>query len=150
MAGNRNTFIVVPNDVTDAVQLHRFLSRLVEQLDVAFGVRSTTPFATASTVTSATSELASILGTEIEQVNSDLTLSLSSLGARTTTVEADILELESNLGNPAIADSSLPSLTFSATYVKTEADALAAQVQTLQSTVNTMLNRLRDAKIIGA
>lgn len=155
MAVNRNTFIAVPNDVTNPTELHRFLSRLIEKLDVAFGERSNTPFVTANTLTSVTNELTSIIGTTAEGLSSDISAftttantSLSSLAASITVLESDVTVLEANLNKPAISDSSLPILTFSATYTKTEVEDLAAQVQTLQATVNTILSRLRDANIL--
>lgn len=41
-----STFIQVPHDVVDAISLKRFLVKLVEQLDIAFGNRGTTSFLT--------------------------------------------------------------------------------------------------------
>lgn len=43
MAGN--TFIAIPPNIADPVNLKRFLNLLVEKLDVAFGNRGTSPFA---------------------------------------------------------------------------------------------------------
>lgn len=43
MAGN--TFIQLPPDITDTVVLRRFLAKLVEQLDIAFGNRGDGAFA---------------------------------------------------------------------------------------------------------
>jgi len=50
MAGNI-TLINVPRDVSNKEVLSRFLSRLVEQLDIAFGYRAQHPFAGATEVT---------------------------------------------------------------------------------------------------
>lgn len=46
----RSTFITVPADVTNPEELRRFLTRLIEQLDLAFGERSTSPFAKVSSL----------------------------------------------------------------------------------------------------
>ena len=55
-----NSFIAVPPDATDnPIALRRFLLRLIEQLDVAFGNRGTDAFRRSS-------EIASIYGTKAE------------------------------------------------------------------------------------
>ncbi len=47
MVGNNNsTFIQLPSDVTNPMELRRFLDKLVEQLDVAFGNRGDGSFVT--------------------------------------------------------------------------------------------------------
>jgi len=48
VASNRNSFIAIPHDLDNTSSLRRFLSRLVEQLDVAFGYRGVSPFASTS------------------------------------------------------------------------------------------------------
>ena len=48
MAENRNSFIAIPLDLSDTNALRRFLARLIEQLDVAFGHRGTSPFLTST------------------------------------------------------------------------------------------------------
>ena len=46
MAGNNNsTFIQLPRDVTNPLELRRFLDKMVEQLDIAFGNRGNNKFA---------------------------------------------------------------------------------------------------------
>lgn len=45
MANNQNTFIQLPMDVTNSLELRRFLDKLVQQLDVAFGNRGDSGFA---------------------------------------------------------------------------------------------------------
>ena len=46
MVGNKSTFIQLPQDIKDPLQLRRFLDKLVQQLDIAFGNRGTSPFVT--------------------------------------------------------------------------------------------------------
>jgi len=46
MANNQNTFIQLPMDVTNPTELRRFLDKLVQQVDVAFGNRGPGSFAT--------------------------------------------------------------------------------------------------------
>ena len=46
MAGNKSTFIQLPQDVSEPLQLRRFLDKLVQQLDVAFGNRGDNSFVT--------------------------------------------------------------------------------------------------------
>ena len=45
MANNQNTFIQLPMDITNPLELRRFLDKLVQQLDVAFGNRGNKAFA---------------------------------------------------------------------------------------------------------
>jgi len=80
-------YIPVPRDVTNSVELHRFLSRLVEQLEE-----------------------------NIQVVN--------------------------------LADLQLVQLTASAAYVQTELQAVADDVQNLQTSINSILGSLRKSKII--
>lgn len=42
MAESRNTIAVIPQDITNPVELRRFLELLIERLDVAIGVRNVT------------------------------------------------------------------------------------------------------------
>jgi len=48
VANNQNTFIQLPMDVTNPVELRRFLDKLVQQVDVAFGKRGSGGFALGS------------------------------------------------------------------------------------------------------
>jgi len=82
-----HNYIPVPRDVTNSVELHRFLSRLVEQLEE-----------------------------NIQVVN--------------------------------LADLQLVQLTASAAYVQTELQAVADDVQNLQTSINSILGSLRKSKII--
>jgi len=50
MANNQNTFIQLPMDVTNPVELRRFLDKLVQQVDVAFGHRGSSGFATETSI----------------------------------------------------------------------------------------------------
>ena len=53
MAGNSNkSFIQLPSDVSEPVQLRRFLDKLVQELDVAFSNRGTGGFASSTVITS--------------------------------------------------------------------------------------------------
>jgi len=45
MANNQNTFIQLPMDVSNPIELRRFLDKLVQQVDVAFGHRGSGGFA---------------------------------------------------------------------------------------------------------
>lgn len=48
MAGS--TFIQIPSDLSDYTTMRRFLEKLVQQLDIAFGNRGTSGFSSVSTV----------------------------------------------------------------------------------------------------
>jgi len=107
-----NTFIAVPRDVQNEKELSRFLTILVEQVDIAFGLRG-----------------------------SGATASLEEL---TTSVAA----LNTNLQGGGILDLPIMNITISATYSQAEVQQLADDVKVLQTTINSILNRLRLAKII--
>lgn len=68
MVSNNNTFIQVPNDVGDPIALHRFLSRLVEQVDVAFGERASEGFATVNSLKTASPLTADELATNLNSL----------------------------------------------------------------------------------
>lgn len=59
---NKLTFIQVPANVTDAVTLKRFLDKLILQLDIAFGNRGNTSFATNNYLISNVSNLQELIG----------------------------------------------------------------------------------------
>jgi hypothetical protein len=151
-----STFIQVPHDVNDATSLKRFLQKLVEQLDIAFGNRGDAAFVTSSTST-----------TNLEQLQNSINAIASSLsnystldGSRdytgivgynidkTFTTSTDIIskkyadDLVIGLtSNPEqVAITSLAQ-TISATYVQGE-------VQAISSKVDAILVALRNANII--
>lgn len=157
MAVKRNTFIVVPPDVTDSVQLHRFLSRLVEQLDVAFGNRADNPFTTLSSVTQISNELEQVttkvvsleealnlLDIRVEQVE----ILSKDIDTRLSVAESEIQALENLQKQSTIADSSLTTITRSSSYNQAEAQQVANQVISLQTKLNLILNSLRLSKIL--
>ena len=159
MAGNHNTFIAVPNDVTDPVELHRFLARLIEKLDEAFGARADNPFVTVDSLKASNQELTSIIGTNIEASKTSsspetsnlietLQSSVGILENQVNPLEQNVAQLQLNLNQPIIADSTEPALTIGATYSQTQVQALADQVQGLQTTINDIIDRLRLSKII--
>jgi len=57
---NNSTFIQVPSDVTNPVELSRFLHRLIEILDTAYGNRGDTPLAELKDVVSQATTLAGL------------------------------------------------------------------------------------------
>lgn len=50
--------------------------------------------------------------------------------------------------NTAVPASSLPTVTISGAYAQSEIQTLAAQIQTLQVTVNSLITRLQTADIL--
>ena len=150
-----NTFIQVPSDVTNQIEMHRFLSRLVEQIDVAFGERGSSSFALQEDLTSVTNigaDAISAVTNSIMTLSSDLESSgdsLSSIAAEVDVHDTRIASLEGNLGQPAIAPLSETQVARGATYVEAEADAVAAQIITLQDQLNTILDSLKAANVVS-
>ena len=149
-----NTFIQVPNDVTDVVALHRFLARLVEQLDVAFGERASLPFATVASVTAATSGVVSDINSLQSSVQTALAnvasaSTVASLSSSLTSVTARTTVLENNLEQPSIASLALVPVVPGATYVQAQSQALATSITTIETKVNDILDALKNANIIS-
>jgi len=155
MAGS--TFIPVPTDITDATSLRRFLMKLVEQLDIAFGNRGNSPF----TQTNDTIGYIDTINNTLLQIQNSLN-SLNNLqddysvltGVRDYTnvvgydtnktfiADTDIVSKkyvdDRHPEQPAITSL---SQTISATYVQ-------AEVQAISSKVDSILVALRLANII--
>lgn len=154
MAGS--TFIQVPHDVNDTMSLKRFLQKLVEQLDVAFGNRGDTAFITTSDNTTNLTQLqnsinsiASLQGTYSTLDGSrDYTNVVGYNANKTFTTSTDIIskkyadDLVIGLtANPEQAAITSLAQTISATYVQSE-------VQAISSKVDAILVALRSANII--
>jgi hypothetical protein len=158
MAGNRNTFIVVPPDVTDPQQLRRFLSTLIEKLDVAFGVRANAEFTTVESLTAAQNDLTSVINSEVNTLNTSINSIANNVAANANNIQTnadniqinsdDIDVLEALLEQSTIANSALSTVTASATYTQAEVQAIADQVISLQTKVNSILNSLRLSKTL--
>jgi predicted nucleic acid-binding Zn-ribbon protein len=165
MAGNHNTFIVVPPDVTDPQQLRRFLSTLIEKLDVAFGVRANAEFTTVESLTAAQNDLTSVINSEVNTLNTSINSIANNVAANANNIQTnadniqtnadniqinsdDIDVLEALLEQSTIANSALSTVTASATYTQAEVQAIADQVISLQTKVNSILNSLRLSKTL--
>ena len=116
---SRNTFITVPQDVSNPLELHRFLSRLIEQLDVAFGERADNPFATTTGVTNIATKV-SVLGTKAE----------------------------ANLNKETLYDLGDILISVDAVYNQTQVAQIAAELQDTKQAINNIHNRLKLARII--
>jgi len=122
-----NTFIEVPQDVTNPTSLYRFLARLVEQLDVAFGERSADKFVS-ETELQATRE-------EAREDAKELVSEATSGLATTRSVQL----LEGALGQPNLPDLNILSVVRSSTYVQVEAQEVADQVEAIGDKVDDIL-----------
>ena len=226
MVDNRNTFGIVPTDLTNVNSLRIFLSRLVEQLDVAFGVRADSGFlssidspivqvvessasyttlsaqvtvntgvidtnrlnifsntisisANASGIATNSINISSLSSArtnnsaEIDKNSADIMSNNRAISANAVDIttnssnisslspvvmnnsaeieknNADITSLDRNLRQASIADSVLPLVTPGAAYVQAEAQTVASQIQTLQTTVNDILIDLRLANVVS-
>lgn len=149
-----NTFIQVPNDVQDPIALHRFLAKLVEQLDVAFGERAESPFLTGEALQGVETLLAEEAGKLVA-----ITSSLSSLTEVVDEVRDNeqgiednataIALLNSNLGQPSISSLSLTPVVPGAAYVQAEAQAIASDVTSIANKLNEVIVSLEASKILS-
>ena len=62
MADRQSTFIQLPLDVSDPIQLRRFLDKLVQQLDISFGNRGDSPFVSANHFLSGIGTIQDLIG----------------------------------------------------------------------------------------
>jgi len=134
------TYLTVPLNVTNELELRRFLQAIINQLDTIISTNAITVaddiVATNLSVTTNT--------TDIATNTTDIATNTTDIATNTT----DIATLIANLNNPSIASSALPAVTASAAYVQAESQTLANDIQNLQTSINSILNSLRLAKII--
>jgi hypothetical protein len=131
MAGN--ALGIVPLDVADPDQLYRFLSRLMEQLDVALGHRA-----------AATTEATSATVEDLEANGStDSIVGITSEALTPLTERLDTIE-----NNLAITDPSVTTVDASATYVEAEIQSIADNTIANNTAILTLISRLETAGII--
>lgn len=83
----------VPADITNSVALRRFLERLVEKLDVAFGYRGDDGYVSTSALSDATSSAAKSLTALTKDVDS-ATTSVAEIEKTTTALDARLAVVE--------------------------------------------------------
>jgi len=134
-----NTIGIVPANITDPTILRQFLSILVERLDSILDNGAEVLSATVADLKKNLSE-DSIVGTERE--------ASIPLTKRVSTVEKLVAELTGNLNQDTIADPVVTTVAPSATYVQSEAIAVADNTTALELTVLAILTALKNANII--
>jgi len=147
---NRDTFIQIPQNVTDEHQLRQFLSTLVEKLDIAFGNRGDNAFASDKDVNSKLNSvgseyntLASSTATSLEGLREDIN-SLrdiytfrdgSNLPQPVDSINiVNVAYLNSRIGNPIELPNTLDT---------------TATLDDVISKINDLINALKSSKVIG-
>jgi len=122
-------FIPVPLDVKNPLALRRFLTSVVEQLD----------------------KIDKVLQASAAANTANIAANASDTATNTANIAANassIATLNANLNQAAITDLALAAIVASATYSQVESQQLAGDIQTLQTSINSILNSLRKSKII--
>lgn len=139
--------IQVPPNLQDPLVLRRFLTALLERIDVVFGYRGDAGYV-ATNQLNATSD--SLLA-ELAQSNSQLAAAITA--AANQAYEDSIAYAQANFTNnpeqPAIADLSYSAVTRSGTYVQAEAQQVADDLATVAAKVDAILVALRNAEVIS-
>jgi hypothetical protein len=134
--------IQVPVNVTDPLVLRRFLSTLVEQLDIAFGYRGNTPFVATQSL-EATQGNVTVINANLVKLNQDLLAALTAANAYTdnNTTEnpeqAAIVNLDYGVGTVA-------------TFGLPEVKPLVTDIDAVSDKLDIILAALRSAGIVAA
>jgi hypothetical protein len=125
------TFIQIPSNVDNPATLRRFLSELVLRLDIAFGNRAQSPFASTSSLDAVTTTLSTVH----EKVGPMQTL----------------LDVYSEgFNQPAQASLNFPPVPdIDSSYNEAQVQQLANDVKVLANKIDSLLVVLRNAKIIS-
>ena len=165
------TFLTVPRDLSDLQSLRRFLERLMQEVDRAYGNRSTAPFATSD----ATSEALAAIDIAIETINNTLSnVAASEIeylkkdGSRLATgilqyttglviaADNDLVDKKyvtdnftNNPMQPNISSLSLSLVTASAAYSQSEVQSIADDLNATSLKVDAILSALIAANLIN-
>lgn len=146
---NQGTLIVVPPNVDQPIALKAFLSRLVEEIDKAFGFRGSDPFLTSSDVESFVSGAAlETTSKSIQEVLQEYTDEQVAALKEELTGLIEGLEYTNNPEQPAIVDLSYTAQTAGASYDQVEAQQTNDDLATVANKVDAILVALRAAEII--
>lgn len=125
------TFIQIPSDVQNPAILRRFLAELILRLDIAFGNRARSPFAS-------TSSLASVAG------------AVSTVNDQVATLQTLLDVYTDGFNQPAEPNLNFgPAPDISPTYSESEVQLLANNIKVLADKVDDILAIMRNAKIIS-
>jgi len=169
MANNQSTFIQLPMDVTNPLELRRFLDKLVQQVDIAFGHRGSGGFAS-------TIPLAEVINTlnehsdrldNIEPIVTQITSDVNNLkngelivntttdiivGVSTETILCDcsVNDIQVTLPNPSLAFNTSRSKTISISKIDSStnyATILPYSSETIAS--QTSINLVKESEVIN-
>ncbi|MCI4436962.1 MAG: hypothetical protein JHC33_09170 [Ignisphaera sp.] len=109
------TFIQIPSNVDNPVTLRRFLAELILRLDIAFGNRARSPFASADNV-------------------EDVATTLGTVHATLDTVHATLDTVHNTLG----------TVTGKVSTLQTQLDTVTTTLDTVTTTLDTVTTTLED------
>ena len=163
-----STFIQIPNDISNDEVLKRFLNKLIEQLDIAFGNRGDNPFSTSSTISNDFIQMNQSIADIVAQINNELqalydeinkTIDSSNYLLKDGSVAATgILKYEQahtfQNDNDIISRKGAEDLRPTQGAISDLTQAITdpptqSEVQNIQDKVNQILAALRAAKIIA-
>ena len=137
------TITQVPIDIENPIVLKRFLSKLVEQLDIILGNRGTSSYLTGADLNdTATVQMLSAMDAELRTAIS------AAVNNAKVALSNEISLKTTNLKQTAIEEPEVVEVTASTTYAQTEVQQLADNIATLEATLNNILVALRAASIL--
>jgi hypothetical protein len=134
--------IQIPVNISDPLVLRRFLSTLVEQLDVAFGYRGSTPFVSEQSLT-ATQGNVTVINANLIKLNQDLVSALSNVDAIIRAEALVTLAAANTYTDTAEADANTYTDTAEAA-ANTYTDTAEAAANTYTDTAKTAANTYTD------
>lgn len=158
MSVTRTTRIALPLDLTDETSLRRFLTVLVERLDIAYGERDDNPFTTSAltnaAIDAAVADAVEFLKfvdardefTAVQSYNTVVGISNARHLVHKDYVDTNFTN---NVEASAITNVAYTKATPGVTYSQAEAIIVDNGVDTMKTKINEILVALRSADIIG-
>jgi septal ring factor EnvC (AmiA/AmiB activator) len=119
------TFIQIPSNVDNPATLRRFLAELILRLDIAFGNRAQSPFASTSNL----EDVHTTLGT-VNATLDDTATTLGILRAQLGAINEEVHNLQTQIGNTTVT---LNAVTGEITTLQTQLGVVNGEIATLQT-----------------
>jgi hypothetical protein len=144
------TIIGIPLNVERAGETRKFLIRLVEKLDVVFGYRGNSPYATISQLQNVSSTAGQNL-TQLEQIIlNTITENISTVNQALQQANEDASDAVSALkSSSTVANASNATQTITSPPTQAEVQNIQDQVKNVADQLNALLAALRGTEIIA-
>jgi len=106
MADNQATFIQLPMDIEDPEQLKRFLSKLLEQLNIAFGNIGVSAFADLNTTNNSINSINSNIGS----IELKITTNSNSINTNSSNITTNSNSITTNSNNISVNSSKITTI----------------------------------------